>query len=685
MRELDYTAAGQKRREKTGNNVVTDYQYEAQTQRLQRVTTRRPSGNGAPQLQDLVYAYDPVGNILSVTDESKDVRYFANQAVAVESRYEYDALYQLVSATGRESVGGQDLGGQPPVWRPFPNDPSQLVNYEERYVYDRGGNLTDLHHRGAGNYHRHMTVGEGSNRAQLGYEGGDVETGFDACGNLRRLSPGGQRLQWDGRNQLREVVLVERTENASDREVYQYGGDGMRVRKERSRLASGVNGREEVIYLPGLELRTRYAGEEAREAWAVIVSDTARVLHWEKGKPDGLANDSIRYSLDNHLGSSVMELDGDGKLITAEEYYPYGGTACWLAKSEVEAKYKTVRYSGKERDETGLYDYGYRYYAPWLGRWLNPDPAGTVDGINIFCFVCGNPTSAYDLDGDILYHFVDSRDIDLDRQDPRGAGYNPQQQRRHAKVAVNFEFPTLKAGGSVDFYLKRTRPGNLFTGIVDVDSGEVNLHPLNINRIGEGGPSQNDGWKKNYAGEFYEGHGALIEHNPSAGLGMTSHEQAAKIFKKNKFTSIGFSFYDVRGLRSMGDSLGREESKNTSALYGRSRSLNRPHMYRVPDSMKPGGSNIESFRAAEREYNPTKLKGDIEKGREVVEPFFELPIEFKVKILDLLRGCVEDSHLSRVLRDEMERPEYLIETYGKLKNKKNNTVVHNPAYANFRF
>ncbi|MFB9160268.1 RHS repeat-associated core domain-containing protein, partial [Chromobacterium violaceum] len=50
-------------------------------------------------------------------------------------------------------------------------------------------------------------------------------------------------------------------------------------------------------------------------------------------------------------------------------------------------------------DETGLYDYGYRYYAPWLGRWLNPDPAGTVDGLNLYRMVKGNPIFFCDKDG----------------------------------------------------------------------------------------------------------------------------------------------------------------------------------------------------------------------------------------------------------------------------------------------
>ncbi|WP_437176852.1 RHS repeat-associated core domain-containing protein, partial [Pseudomonas putida] len=56
----------------------------------------------------------------------------------------------------------------------------------------------------------------------------------------------------------------------------------------------------------------------------------------------------------------------------------------------------TVRYSGKERDATGLYYYGYRYYQPWAGRWLSADPAGTVDGLNLFKMVGNNPSTLID-------------------------------------------------------------------------------------------------------------------------------------------------------------------------------------------------------------------------------------------------------------------------------------------------
>lgn len=61
--------------------------------------------------------------------------------------------------------------------------------------------------------------------------------------------------------------------------------------------------------------------------------------------------------------------------------------------------YKTLRYSGKERDATGLYYCGYRYYQPWAGRWLSADPAGTVDGLNLFRMVRNNPVTMLDDNG----------------------------------------------------------------------------------------------------------------------------------------------------------------------------------------------------------------------------------------------------------------------------------------------
>ncbi|WP_162886466.1 RHS repeat-associated core domain-containing protein, partial [Pseudomonas syringae] len=163
-----------------------------------------------------------------------------------------------------------------------------------------------------------------------------------------------------------------------------------------------------VRYLPGLEIRTTADGEILHFITAQAGRSSVRVLHWQAGKPGAIANDQVRYSLGDHLGSSTLELDQQGRLISQESYYPFGGTAWWAARSAVEAKYKTVRYSGKERDASGLYYYGFRYYAPWLQRWISPDPAGDVDGLNLYGYVKNSPITYYDRLGYMGKHALES-------------------------------------------------------------------------------------------------------------------------------------------------------------------------------------------------------------------------------------------------------------------------------------
>jgi RHS repeat-associated protein len=64
---------------------------------------------------------------------------------------------------------------------------------------------------------------------------------------------------------------------------------------------------------------------------------------------------------------------------------------------------KRYRYNGKERDEeTGLYYYGARYYAAWLGRWTTCDPKLLEDrdtDLNGYVYVRNRPIIAVDPNG----------------------------------------------------------------------------------------------------------------------------------------------------------------------------------------------------------------------------------------------------------------------------------------------
>ncbi|OBU42129.1 type IV secretion protein Rhs [Photobacterium damselae] len=412
VKSLMYSAAGQKLREEQGNGVVTTYSYEPETQRLIGIKTERPTGHalGAKVLQDLRYEYDPVGNVLKINNDAEETRFWRNQKVVPENTYTYDSLYQLVKATGREMANaGQQSNHLPSATIPFLSDSSAYTNYTRTYTYDEAGNLIKVNHSApatSNNYTTTMTVSDSSNRSvqsTLTENVSDVDRFFTVGGQQNQLQLG-QPLIWTPRNELLKVTPVVRDGDMNDVESYRYDAGSQRLLKVSKQKAASSVQTLRALYLPGIELRSVAQYNTETESLQVITIGEAgraqvRVLHWEKGGPSEISNDQVRYSYDSLIGSCNLEVDSSGHLISMEEYYPYGGTAILTARSQAEVKYKTVRYSGKERDATGLYYYGYRYYQPWVGRWLSSDPAGTIDGLNLYRMVRNNPVIFADLDG----------------------------------------------------------------------------------------------------------------------------------------------------------------------------------------------------------------------------------------------------------------------------------------------
>ncbi|AZE50386.1 Rhs-family protein [Pseudomonas chlororaphis] len=401
VRAISYNAFNQIEQQTAGNGVTTQAIYSALDGRLQQVKTQTLAK--AP-LQDLNYSYDPLGNITSIKDNAQPIRYFRNQRIEMLNTYKYNTLDQLIEAKGPQAIKGR-IGPQLPEFQ-SPADPNQLEIYTQTFDYDPSGNLDVLRHTAASqNQTRRMGVSKYSNRGLQEKADGSLPTeaeiaaGVDANGNLKVLQPG-QTLAWDMRNQLCQVDQVVRDDDApNDIERYVYDSAGQRQRKIRMAYTGRFSRTHEVRYLPGLEIRTS-PGEVLHVISVQAGRSRVEVLHWVEGQPKGIkSNHQQRYSLGDHLGSSTLELDDEAALISQEWFYPYGGTACWAGRDKVEASYKVVRYSGKERDATGLYYYGFRYYAPWLQRWINPDPAGAIDGLNLFRMVRNNPVTLTDPDG----------------------------------------------------------------------------------------------------------------------------------------------------------------------------------------------------------------------------------------------------------------------------------------------
>lgn len=184
---------------------------------------------------------------------------------------------------------------------------------------------------------------------------------------------------------------------AQNHELYRYCAPGQRSEK----YARSDQRRQQVRYLPGLEIRTCTATTAPPQQLHVIAVGHSRL--YQAGR-----RTFTHFNLCDRLDSITGVVNEAGQWVSHESFYPFGGTACWLTDCQAGAAIKFQRYAGRERDTTGLSCYEWRYYVPWLMRWLNSDPAGTIDGLNLFRMVGNNPLTLRDRDGRMMEGLSDN-------------------------------------------------------------------------------------------------------------------------------------------------------------------------------------------------------------------------------------------------------------------------------------
>ena len=97
------------------------------------------------------------------------------------------------------------------------------------------------------------------------------------------------------------------------------------------------------------------------------------------------ATAAYTYLALDHLGSGRYGYNQSKSSVSAYRHLPFGqrfGTPTGTAPYH--------EYTGKPWDaDTKLYYFPYRYYSTAMNRWLGPDPAGLVDGPNVYGYVKG--------------------------------------------------------------------------------------------------------------------------------------------------------------------------------------------------------------------------------------------------------------------------------------------------------
>jgi RHS repeat-associated protein len=467
VERIAYNARGQRvlvaYSEQARRGVLTRYAYDAQTFRLARIRSERyerptaasleyaPLAPATP-LQDVTYSHDLCGNVLRAEDRAPRSGVAANPEAAQEPdatlsallasgdalvrRFEYDPLYRLRSATGRECQTipsprpWEDLqrcgfgGGAHGV--PGQDDaPAVTALYREAYAYDAAGNMVSLKHTsGAGSWTRSFGMGgrtaqqwDQDWRAQVGAARWQNPPGnrlthvsngaaaaspthaFDDVGNLVRETTN-RHFEWDWSGRLktyRTQVPAAGSQPADDEWAepslhvhYLYDSLGQRVKKLVRRQGGQLDA---VVYIDDLFEHHR---RQAAENNLVHVNDgRSRIATVRAGNPfPDDPPDAVLFQFGDHLGSSSVVVNAAGSWINREEWTAFGETTFGSFSR------KGIRFMGRHRsEESGLAHHGSRWYAPWLARWTSCDPAGPAAGPNSYAAFDDNPVRNVDPGG----------------------------------------------------------------------------------------------------------------------------------------------------------------------------------------------------------------------------------------------------------------------------------------------
>ncbi len=318
-----------------GNGTEVEYEYDL-ADRLKKLTNEVNDVNIVFEYTN----YDKVGNRLSMKVDSDNAHV-----------YKYDCLYELTNVDY--------------------NDGSSTS-----YTYDSLGNRTNVVNGGTVNYMR--------NRLNQYYSVGGSKYRYDENGNLTDINNSEYEYIYDCENQL-----IEAKKNSQAAAAYGYDFAGRRVSKT-------VYGSPDVTTkycYDGGQVIGEYDYNSVSEDY-----ELARKFVYGPGIDEPICmivvageSETLYYYHFDGLGSVAALSDNDGDIVERYSYDVFG------EPNRVSGIHNPFMFTGRRYDtESGLYYYRARYYKPEVGRFLQADPIGYYDSMNLYIYCLNDPVGSID-------------------------------------------------------------------------------------------------------------------------------------------------------------------------------------------------------------------------------------------------------------------------------------------------
>jgi len=388
------------------NGQTSTYAYfpNSGDRRLQEIHHKTPTGG---TLSRFAYTYDAVGNIATWTQQY--------EATTREYDFTYDAADELTGAVYRttdptptilkrygysyDPVGNrttEHIDDAPRTWTydtmnrmtsqaggglltftGTVNEPAMVTVQARPAVLEASTNFSGTAVVGTGTNTVAVTATDPSGNTRTAEYEVDVTAAsdtftYDANGNLTGQAT--RTYEWDAANRLVRVV-----ENTVEVGRFEYDGFGRRAQK----AAAGTT--RTYVYDSEDILEDRITG-----------GGTSRHVHGPAiDQPLGTVSETgtVSYYVTDQLGSVVQATNVSGIITLTRQYDPFGNPLVGATESG-------YAFTGREWDaETALQYHRARYYRPAIGRFLSADPAGLIDGPNLYRYSRNAPVRWVDPDG----------------------------------------------------------------------------------------------------------------------------------------------------------------------------------------------------------------------------------------------------------------------------------------------